>query len=154
MDTAWTWILRVIETEGTTQEYEVKDGLTIGRHPDCDITIHDSHVSKRHAKIIARDGGFAVVDLGSNNGTQVGTNCVLGKDEERQLEVGLAIRVGTTQLLAFGSADPQDSTIEGRLPQPADPTELPTELPTQLPTEEPVTLPPSDVQPVDGELGI
>lgn len=150
MDTPWTWTLRVIDAGGAPQEYAVKDGLTIGRHPDCDITINDSHVSKWHATVVAHDGGFAVMDLGSNNGTQVGQDRVLKKDETQPLEMGLAIRVGTTQLFAFGSADPQESTIEGRLPQPEAP---PKPAVAPAPTPEPPTFP-EPAHASDAEFGI
>jgi serine phosphatase RsbU (regulator of sigma subunit)/pSer/pThr/pTyr-binding forkhead associated (FHA) protein len=46
------------------------DEVTIGRHPDCEISVMDSgRVSRRHAKII-RDGTvYFLQDLGSRNGT-------------------------------------------------------------------------------------
>lgn len=45
--------------------------LTIGRLPDCDITIEDANVSRKHAEIRPVGDGFVVVDLGSTNGTRV-----------------------------------------------------------------------------------
>lgn len=46
-----------------------KPEILIGRHPDCDIVIEDSNVSRFHAKIIAESDGHVVLDLKSRNGT-------------------------------------------------------------------------------------
>jgi pSer/pThr/pTyr-binding forkhead associated (FHA) protein len=43
----------------------------IGRSPDCEIFLDDVTVSRHHAVLIARDGGFVVEDQGSLNGTFV-----------------------------------------------------------------------------------
>lgn len=43
----------------------------LGRQSDCDIIVHDTSVSRRHCVIVPEDGGYAVVDLGSANGTLV-----------------------------------------------------------------------------------
>jgi pSer/pThr/pTyr-binding forkhead associated (FHA) protein len=43
----------------------------IGRSPDCEIFLDDVTVSRHHAVLVARDGGFVVEDQGSLNGTFV-----------------------------------------------------------------------------------
>jgi pSer/pThr/pTyr-binding forkhead associated (FHA) protein len=43
----------------------------IGRSPECEIFLDDVTVSRNHAVLIARDGGYAVEDQGSLNGTFV-----------------------------------------------------------------------------------
>jgi hypothetical protein len=54
--------------------------LTIGRMPDCGLTLADPNVSRYHAEIHAADGGsggpaaagrFEIADLGSTNGTRI-----------------------------------------------------------------------------------
>jgi hypothetical protein len=45
--------------------------LVIGRHPSCDVVIADDTVSRRHAQLIFRDGGWIVRDLDSTNGTRL-----------------------------------------------------------------------------------
>lgn len=45
--------------------------VTIGRSPDATIVLGDPNVSRRHAEIRPAGDGFAVVDLGSTNGTRV-----------------------------------------------------------------------------------
>ncbi len=42
---------------------------TIGRSPDCGIFLDDVTVSRRHAVVVRRDGGFFIEDEGSLNGT-------------------------------------------------------------------------------------
>lgn len=56
--------------------------LLLGRGEDCDITLHDHSVSRRHAKIEPTPGGYYVSDLQSTNGTfvndkQIDTACLL-----------------------------------------------------------------------------
>jgi hypothetical protein len=45
--------------------------LIVGRMPECDITLSDQNVSRRHAEVRAGSNGFVVSDLGSTNGTMV-----------------------------------------------------------------------------------
>src|SRR5437660_9150246 len=45
--------------------------IVLGRDGACDIPINDVTVSRQHARIQRQEGGFAVVDLNSTNGTFV-----------------------------------------------------------------------------------
>ena len=45
--------------------------MSIGRLPECEITLVDANVSRRHAEIQPRGDGFVLVDLGSTNGSRV-----------------------------------------------------------------------------------
>jgi ABC-type multidrug transport system ATPase subunit/pSer/pThr/pTyr-binding forkhead associated (FHA) protein len=47
------------------------DGLTLGRAADNDLALDGERVSRRHARIEFRNGGFAIRDLGSRHGTAV-----------------------------------------------------------------------------------
>jgi hypothetical protein len=47
------------------------DELLIGRHPACDVVVDAATVSRRHALLTFRDGGWIVQDLESTNGTRV-----------------------------------------------------------------------------------
>jgi pSer/pThr/pTyr-binding forkhead associated (FHA) protein len=42
--------------------------IRIGRAPDCDVVLDNVAISRRHASIELRDGGYWVVDEGSQNG--------------------------------------------------------------------------------------
>lgn len=45
--------------------------LVIGRHPSCDVVVADETVSRRHAQLTFRDGGWILQDLHSTNGTRL-----------------------------------------------------------------------------------
>ena len=50
------------------RSYELRHGDTLGRSPDCIVTLRHASVSRRHAHIEVRDDAFWVVDDGSRNG--------------------------------------------------------------------------------------
>lgn len=43
--------------------------LTIGRDPCCDVVLSDPSVSRRHARVMLRQGRWVLQDLASTNGT-------------------------------------------------------------------------------------
>jgi hypothetical protein len=45
--------------------------FTIGREPDCDMTLADDTVSRWHASLERAAGGWLLADLGSTNGTRL-----------------------------------------------------------------------------------
>src|SRR5688572_22906195 len=47
------------------------DVVQAGRHPDSHIFLDDVTVSRRHAEVARRGGGWVVRDVGSLNGTYV-----------------------------------------------------------------------------------
>lgn len=68
--------------------------ISIGRLPECTITLNDPNVSRRHAEI--RPGReIFIVDLGSTNGTKVNGLRIVG---ERVLADGDIISLGSTHL--------------------------------------------------------
>lgn len=68
--------------------------VTIGRMPECTITLNDGNVSRSHAEIRPSSSGFTLLDLGSTNGTKVNGLRV----SERELQDGDAITFGETTL--------------------------------------------------------
>ena len=48
----------------------------IGRHPECQVIVEDSAVSRKHAQIVQRDGNYFVEDLDSRNGTHLNEKAV------------------------------------------------------------------------------
>jgi len=66
--------------------------LLIGRSRDCDITIDDPNVSRRHAELRNEDGRWVVADLGSTNGVKVNGQRVerVALDPGDELVFGLA----------------------------------------------------------------
>ena len=71
------------------------DAVKVGRHPDSDIFLDDITVSRRHAEIRRRGGGFSLHDVGSLNGTYVNRERV----EEAELRSGDEIQIGKFKLV-------------------------------------------------------
>ena len=66
-------------------------GTTVGRHPRADIFLDDVTVSRKHAIFVALpEGGFAVRDSGSLNGTYVNRQRV----EQATLRLGDEVQIG------------------------------------------------------------
>jgi predicted component of type VI protein secretion system len=83
------------EGPGTGNEYDVAQGVILGRLDSSDIPVKDTKASREHAKIYKQGGRFAIVDLNSSNGTFVNGERVT----KHLLEPGDEISIGTVQLL-------------------------------------------------------
>ena len=55
---------------GTKHEL-AKRRIVLGRARDCDISLNDANVSRRHAEIRREDGAYWIVDLQSTKGVEV-----------------------------------------------------------------------------------
>jgi len=66
----------------------------IGRSPDCEIFLDDVTVSRNHAVLVERDGGFHVEDQGSLNGTFVNRHRI----DNARLQNGDEVQVGKYRL--------------------------------------------------------
>jgi FHA domain-containing protein len=71
-----------------------QETVTLGRLPECEVALSDTNVSRRHAEIHLRGDHYALVDLGSTNGTKVNGS----KIKEHALADGDEITLGKTQL--------------------------------------------------------
>jgi pSer/pThr/pTyr-binding forkhead associated (FHA) protein len=69
--------------------------VLIGRANDSTLVLEDDYASTRHARISLQNGLWVVEDLGSTNGTYVGTRKV---DGPIPLEIGVPVRIGKTVL--------------------------------------------------------
>jgi pSer/pThr/pTyr-binding forkhead associated (FHA) protein len=78
----------------TGETFHPEGETSIGRSPDCGIFLDDVTVSRKHAVIVQRDGGFFVNDQGSLNGTFVNRKRV----ESAQLEDGDELQIGKYRL--------------------------------------------------------
>jgi len=70
--------------------------LTIGRAADNRLVLSDAKASSRHAEIRPAAGGYAIVDLGSTNGTYVNEQ-QLTAQAPRPLTSNDTIRIGDTR---------------------------------------------------------
>ncbi len=88
--------LVIHEGAGAGSELPVDGELILGReHGSADFVIDDAGVSRRHARVIADNGGVIVEDLGSSNGTYVNGERISGPVE---LGAGDEVQVGATVL--------------------------------------------------------
>lgn len=69
--------------------------VTLGRGPECDLTIDDEYISTRHAVFRQHEGLWYAEDLGSTNGTFVDSARIHGPTEVR---IGSLVRLGKTTL--------------------------------------------------------
>lgn len=69
--------------------------IRIGRGAECELVLRDSRVSRRHARLTARDGVLVLTDLGSTNGTMVNGHRV----NEVVLGAGDRIEIGESTLV-------------------------------------------------------
>ena len=70
-----------------------ESGTVIGRNPECALVLDDDFASGRHARIFHREGAWFVEDLGSTNGTFLGTERLTGPV---RVEAGSTLRIGKT----------------------------------------------------------
>jgi pSer/pThr/pTyr-binding forkhead associated (FHA) protein len=69
--------------------------LLIGRGSDAAIRLDDDYVSTRHARIAASGDQWFVEDLGSTNGTYIGSVRI---NQPTAIAIGTRIRIGKTIL--------------------------------------------------------
>jgi len=73
-------------------EYSLmKDEISIGRGEDNDVVIPHASVSRQHARLMRRDGGFELMDLNSTNGSYVDDRQIHGS---AFLSAGSRVRLG------------------------------------------------------------
>ena len=69
--------------------------LLIGRGNDAAIRLDDDYVSTRHARIASSGEQWFVEDLGSTNGTYVGSSRI---SQATAIQLGTQVRIGKTIL--------------------------------------------------------
>jgi len=62
------WTLKEIQSK---RLFPIKGNTTVGRQPECTISLLEGGVSRLHARLFIRDGALMLEDLGSLNGTSV-----------------------------------------------------------------------------------
>ena len=70
------------------------DRVSVGRSRECDVTVSDPNVSRKHIELRRADGGWTAVDLGSTNGMKVNGRRI----DRAQLSPGDHITIGVTDL--------------------------------------------------------
>lgn len=86
----------VVNGEHAGQRADVAAGpVLIGRGADAAIRLDDDYASTRHARIAYADGQWFVEDLGSTNGTYLGTVRIT---QPTPITLGSQVRIGKTIL--------------------------------------------------------
>jgi DNA-binding NtrC family response regulator len=137
-----TAYLDVSEPDGSTSKFVLpKRGVLLGRSKICDLNLHDTTVSREHAKIIFREGRWIIRDLRSENSTYLNGRRIV----EEPLSAGDQLAVGPYRIKFFcaeakaevrkprdAAFDPLDAVPEDPdAPKPKDGTRIP-ELPTRM----------------------
>ncbi|HEY2588328.1 MAG TPA: FHA domain-containing protein [Tepidisphaeraceae bacterium] len=146
----------------------LEGALTIGRAPDCELRVHDILLSRRHCRIEPEADGWAILDLGSKNGTRIGGDPVFRKlltdgDVIRMGKAAVRFRIGAFIPAAIPGASaftrPADpfEALAGTVsdfvyrPAPIGPTGLPFPVPRPSPRE-PAAYVEEDVRSLVAEL--
>lgn len=144
------WTLHILVPGEPPRQIAASDGLVIGRYAECDVVLSDSHVSGRHARIGSSGSQLTVTDLGSHNGTFVGADVVLGKDQDHVLSNGMTLLIGQVEIRVEGPEDVDQTVIAG-----TDSTSLGTTRPGEPAFDPGATIPAGSVNlQDDGDLTV
>ncbi|GIW74724.1 MAG: hypothetical protein KatS3mg103_1246 [Phycisphaerales bacterium] len=111
--------LVLVTAEGPQRSFSISRPRIIGREEDCDLRIPVAEVSREHCRIEPTDGGLAVEDLGSSNGTFVNGVQI----EEAQMAPGDVLKIGPALLVLRVNGQPEtidpQEVIRRGTPDPA-----------------------------------
>ena len=99
------------------QEFD-KNEVTIGRVQGNDIVLPKQNVSKKHSRIVVKDGKFIIVDLKSTNGTYVNGRKIASPMVIKETD---KIYIGDFILSTKGAADEDSPGNEEAAAQPPAP---------------------------------
>jgi pSer/pThr/pTyr-binding forkhead associated (FHA) protein len=109
----------VLDDGRTARELVVRDKLTLGRDPSCDVSDADPRLSRKHAEFQLTPKGILVRDLDSRNGVRVNGRPV----QETLLAPGDLIEVAHLSIRFMddgGVSDPAGKAISGIQPRPVE----------------------------------
>ena len=89
---------RLVVTEGPLRGTTLpltSSAILVGRAPSCTLVLDDDYSSSRHARLYPENGQWFVEDLGSTNGTYLGSARV---DRPMPVTAGAPVRVGKSVL--------------------------------------------------------
>jgi transcriptional regulator with GAF, ATPase, and Fis domain len=99
-----------VQSGDRDEEYDLREeAVTIGRDSDNHLVVRDGRASRNHCRIERHEGGWRVVDLGSQNGTFLNGR----KVRRHRLEAGDVVQVGGSRitLVAKEVGEALDETI-------------------------------------------
>ena len=130
------------------QEF-AKSELTIGRVQGNDIILPKQNVSKRHSRIVLKDGKFIIVDLKSTNGTYVNGRKIASPMVIKSSDkVYIGDFIITVEALDGSAVGADDSSLA-----PSSPPSLGAPTPAPEPPPAPKAPPPPPPRPKPATLG-
>ncbi len=96
------------DLNGTLFDLTVEE-VIVGRSAKCDIPLEFNGISREHFKLVTHGDGYAVVDLGSRNGTFLNNAKV---EETQELQKGDIIKMGAIALKYLPKGDPERLTYD------------------------------------------
>jgi predicted nucleic acid-binding Zn-ribbon protein len=137
--------------DGVDQELLIDPAnpITIGRHPECAITVSQPSVSRRHARVWFEGGVYCVEDLGSSNGTYINNQRVT----KATLTDGSELRCGDF-LMRFSLLADRTSSERVAVAPPAQPAAQPRVVGSLRPrrADEPAGIAPRPTQQAVAEV--
>ncbi len=121
----------IVSEKGGPERRETYRGaeITIGRVQGNDLVLPKGNVSKRHARILFREGRFIVTDLNSTNGTYVNrrriAQATIIREEDRVYVGDFVIRVVGAGSTSRGESSPASSAAPRDLSAPPPATFVP-----------------------------
>ena len=104
--------------------FQLGDEVMVGRQDETaslsaspDISLPDSRVSRRHARIFVKGGHYFLEDLNSTNGTLVNARKVDPLEPVR-MRKGSNVQVGETHLRFFTTSRPETDNTDKRVSSP------------------------------------
>lgn len=125
----------------------------VGQQPGCDIVVHGTYASRRHAQLWFEDGAWWVADAGSTNGIRVDGEAGSGRaDTSTEADAPLRLKPGTQLVLSARSDGPATDHPRLRLMGGAAATVTPIAMPIVMPAAKPGSQPvaPAGPKPVSG----
>lgn len=115
--------LILVGTEGEPQQWPICEGsLTLGRAKDCQISIADTRLSRRHTEFRCEAGKTVITDLGGVNGTFVNGARI---QQPHELRHGDAVSAGPIEFRYEAFAAPQPAIPERPTIVMEEPSSLP-----------------------------
>ncbi|HVS10822.1 MAG TPA: FHA domain-containing protein [Planctomycetota bacterium] len=111
--------LFVLSGPDVGRSFDVRSGDTIGRSPECIVTLKDPSVSRNHARLVREDERWVLLDQGSRNGI-----VTAGVRRTRvELEDQMEVQLGEVLLRFRAESAPESAPTRERAPPPAAPRE-------------------------------
>lgn len=105
--------LAIVKGLNPGQSFPIAKEILLGRNVEEGISFPDGRVSRTHARIIQHEGGYAIEDLNSANGTHVDGERI-PPQTLRSLVHGDEVLIGSTLIVFFDTAseeDPSESSL-------------------------------------------